>query len=115
MIRRNKDMVIDKKFELLGGKGTVEMKHIFRADELKAKTRIYCEITVPPHSSVGAHTHDNEEEVYYISKGIATVDDNGKEKTLNTGDAMYTCNGDYHAIANNTDEEMQFIALVVVY
>jgi len=115
MIRRNKDMTIDKKFELLGGKGTVEMKHIFKADELDAKTRICCEVTLPPHSSVGAHAHDGEEEVYYISKGIATVDDNGKEKTLYTGDAMHTGNGAFHSITNNTDEDMQFIALVVVY
>lgn len=115
MIRRNHDMAVDEKFELLNGKGTVKMKHIYKADELKAKTRICCEVTVPAHCSIGAHVHDGEEEVYYITKGIATVNDNGEEKTLNIGDAMHTGDGDFHAIANNTDDEMQFIALVVVY
>lgn len=115
MIRKNSEMVVDEKVELLGGAGTVYMKHIYKADELDAKTRICCEVTLPPHTSVGAHPHKGEEEVYYITKGVATVDDNGVEKTLNVGDAMHTGNGLYHSIANNTDEEVQFVALVVVY
>ena len=115
MIRRNNDMIVDEKFELLGGTGTVQMKHIYKTDELDSKTRICCEVTVPPHCSIGAHTHDQEEEVYYIAKGTATVDDNGEQKTLYQGDAMHTGNGAYHAIANNTNEDMTFIALVVVF
>ena len=115
MVRRNKDMIVDQKFELLDGKGKVFMKHIFKDEELDAKTRICCEVTLPPGCSVGAHPHDGEEEVYYIASGIATVDDNGEEKTLYPGDAMHTGNGAYHAIANNTDSDMTFIALVVRY
>ncbi len=116
MIRRNAEMLVDEKFELMEGKGTVYMKHIYKADELKAGTRICCEVTVPPHCSVGAHAHKGEEEVYYIAKGTAVVDDNGEgEYTLYEGDAMHTGNGAYHSIANNTDEDLVFIALVVVY
>ncbi len=65
---------------------------------------------------VGPHPHKGEEEVYYITKGIATVDDNGEGTyDLHPGDAMHTGKGTYHSIANNTDEEVQFVALVVVY
>jgi len=43
------------------------------------------------------------------------LDDNGEEKTLYQGDSMHTGNGTYHAIANNTDNDMVFFALDVVY
>lgn len=115
MVRRNSEMMVDARKELSGGVGTVELKHIFKTDELASGTRICAELTVPPHCSVGAHVHDGEEEVYFVIQGIATVNDNGVEATLYTGDALYTSNGNSHAIANNTDEVLKVLVIVVAY
>ena len=42
------------------------------AGEYKGKSRLIGVITLEPGCSIGAHIHENEEEVFYIMEGTAT-------------------------------------------
>lgn len=113
MIKRSAEMVRESKSEMRGGKGKVELCHIFKQEELKGKTKLYAKITIEPGCSIGLHEHVEEEEMFFILKGTATVNDNGDISTLNPGDAMLTGGGSSHSIENKGTETLELMALIV--
>ena len=115
MIRRSHEMLQEVRENMRGGTGQVEFMHIFQENELGGDARLCAKITLPPGSSIGFHNHDDEEEIYYILKGTATVDDNGEKAELKPGDAVLTGGGNGHSIANNSDEPVEFMAIILLY
>ena len=70
--------------------------------------------TVHPHSSIGWHQHVGNTEPYYILKGVGTfVDNDGTKTEVHPGDVCSIKVGQWHAMENNTDEDMEMIAFVM--
>lgn len=115
MIKNSNEMVNELKNELRGGKGTVEMTHIFRQDELTGKARLFARITINAGCSIGLHEHDGEEEIYYITSGEGIVNDNGIISKVKTGDAVLTGNGASHSIENDGDVPLVMLAVILLY
>ena len=86
MIKRESEMQVEVRKEMRGGKGEVELRHIFSKDELTGKCRLLAKITLAPGCSIGLHEHAGEEEIYYIINGRARVHDNGTTADLSVGD-----------------------------
>lgn len=78
MLKRVEEMKKEIRERMRDGKGSVELQHVFIQDELTGKCRLFARVTLKPGCSIGTHTHDREEEIYYIISGTATVDDNGE-------------------------------------
>ncbi|MCL2616295.1 MAG: cupin domain-containing protein [Defluviitaleaceae bacterium] len=115
MIRTVSDQRNETTENRFGGVGPVHMAHAMEKTDLLANCRLLARITLPPGSSIGYHQHDKEEEVYYILSGQGTVNDNGETRTVNPGDAVYTGNGAFHSIANETNEPLEFLGIVLTY
>ena len=115
MIKRHADMQTEMRECMRDGTGAVEIVHIYRKEELRGKTRLFARLRMPPGSSIGYHTHDGEEEVYYILQGIATVTDQGVTSSVGPGDAVLTGGGGGHSIANQGSEELVLLAVILVY
>lgn len=115
MLKRVEDMTKEIRERMRGGNGSVEIQHIFTQEEMKGKCRMFARVTLKPGCSIGIHTHEREEEVYYILSGTATVNDNGNICTLRPGDAVLTGNGAFHAIENAGDEDLVLMAVVLLY
>jgi len=115
MIKRSNEMVQEIKEQMRGGKGSVEITHILNQNEINGKSRLIAKVTLNPGCSIGWHEHVNEEEMYYIIKGKAVVDDNGQKHELNHGDASLTVGGKSHSIENAGDEPLEFIAVILLY
>lgn len=115
MTKREVDMISELKENMRGGDGQVELIHAFNKEDFTGKCRLFAKITIGPGSSIGPHVHDAEEEVYYIISGIATANDNGTMVTLYPGDALKTGGGEHHAISNNGDEPLVFIAVILLF
>ena len=64
MIKRNENMntVVNK--NMRGGDGSVVITHILDKGEYKGESRLIGVITLEPGCSIGAHVHENEEEVF---------------------------------------------------
>lgn len=112
MIRRQNEFRSDIRSNMRGGSGNVKIEHLWES-ELNSPTRMCSRITLEPGCSIGFHNHENEEEIFYIISGTATADDNGTPVTLYPGDTILTGNGDGHAIANNGDEPLIMMAVIV--
>lgn len=115
MVKRAKDMEMEIREQMRGGKGQVEILHVFKKEELKGKVRLCAKITINPGCSIGLHEHINEEEIFYILNGRGIVDDNGTRKEVAAGDAILTGGGASHSIENTGSEPLEIMAVILLY
>jgi mannose-6-phosphate isomerase-like protein (cupin superfamily) len=101
--------------EMRGGVGTVTLQHFFKREEFKAKSRLCARLTLPPGASIGTHQHDQEDEVYIVTKGSGILDDGTTKTVVNTGDAILTGRGESHAISNTGAINLELIAMIMCY
>ena len=104
MIKRSSQMTKDIKIEMRGGDGQAVIKNVLDKGEYKGASRLVATITLEPGCSIGAHIHENEEEIFYIMEGTATYDDNGNTEILHKGDSCVCLSGEHHSIANREAE-----------
>jgi quercetin dioxygenase-like cupin family protein len=98
---------------LAGGKGTAEVHYVVEADELNGHGRMYAKVVLPPGASVGWHQHVKDTEPYYILKGEADFIDNDKSVTkVHPGDVCIIEVGQWHSIENNSNDTVEFMALI---
>lgn len=115
MVKKFEQMKTEIREKMRDGKGSVELLHILEKEEIKGKVRLFARVTLNPGCSIGEHDHIGEEEVYYILRGTAQVNDNGVMKTVHAGDVILTGDGAFHAIENAGDEPLEFMAVVMLY
>ena len=96
------------------GKGIIHSKYLATAEEMYNHARLFAHMVVDPGCSIGDHPHDHETEFYYIIKGEAVFNDNGKEVILHAGDVCSTGYGAVHGLENRTSEPVELIALIVM-
>lgn len=95
------------------GKGIIHMKDLADREGLYGHGRLFSHMVVDPGCSIGYHPHNQETEFYYILKGEAVFDDNGKEVLVHPGDICATGFGQGHALENRGSEPVELIALIV--
>jgi mannose-6-phosphate isomerase-like protein (cupin superfamily) len=115
MIHTANQMKTEFRDNMRGGQGTIKITHLFTPEELKGKCRLCARILIEPGDSIGFHDHQNEEEVYILTKGTAFVNDDGVERELVAGDAILTGGGKGHAIKNIGKEPLELIAVILLY
>jgi mannose-6-phosphate isomerase-like protein (cupin superfamily) len=115
MIRQPSQMETEIRTAMRGGTGSITIRHVFKKEEITAKTRLCAQLILPPGASIGAHQHVAEDELFIITKGSGLLDD-GKTKTpVSAGDAILTGNGESHAIANTGATDLEIIAVIMCY
>jgi len=114
MVIKIEDMKSEQRERMRGGEGTVGLLSIVPADDLPAKARLFSVVTLQKGCSIGSHIHENETEIFYILEGEGMLNDNGVNKTLRAGDCNVCPSGHSHAIANEKEEPLKFIAAIVL-
>ena len=114
MIRRANECSIEYREHMRDGEGTIEITN-FVADpsEMNDKGRLFARITIKPGCSIGFHIHDKDSELFYIMKGTGVYNDNGEKKAVTAGDVTFCPAGTGHGMANETDEVLEIIAVIV--
>ena len=102
---------------LAGGKGKATRYVIVPPEELNGHGRLYARIVLAPGSSVGWHQHVNDTEPYYILRGegdfIEGDSENDRRVTrVHAGEVCVIRVGQWHSLENNSDGELEFIALI---
>lgn len=65
-----------------------------------------------PGASIGLHTHQGTSEVIYILKGEAKAIYDGKEEHLKAGMCHYCEEGHEHTMINESNENMEYFAVI---
>ncbi len=114
MIKQKNDMPENIRNAMRGGDGSVICKDFLNKGEYDGNARLFSTLTLAPGCSIGEHIHENEEEVFYVIKGSATYNDNGKTVKLETGDSCICRNGEKHSIANRESEgDLVVVAIIL--
>ncbi len=99
---------------MCGGEGHVIIRRVLDESQLNGKCGLYAEVTLEPGCSLGFHEHHGESETYYILSGKGIYSDNGNLRMVRPGDATFTPDGKGHALTNSGDEDLVFMALIIL-
>ncbi|WP_406242670.1 cupin domain-containing protein [Tissierella carlieri] len=113
MIRRSKDYNIEVIDGLKGGKGHVTVVNFFETEDFLGKGRLYGKSIIKPGNSIGYHTHEGDQEAYFILKGKALYNENGVETILEPGDLAICRDGESHSIESAGEEDLEYIMLIL--
>lgn len=113
MIKRSDQMESTIIPHMREGNGEVEALKLLTGEEFCCHVRLFNIMTLKKGCSIGEHQHIAETEYYYILSGSGTVSEKDGEKYVKKGDLVITGNGESHAICNNTDEDLVFVAIIV--
>ncbi|MFA5448710.1 MAG: cupin domain-containing protein [Sphaerochaeta sp.] len=113
MIVRKDEMKSTVRSQMRGGQGDVLMTNLMEEGSV-AHTRLFSTLTLPPGASIGEHDHVDETEYYWILKGQGVVTEADGEKVVRTGDLVVTGGGASHAIRNDGQEDLVFLALIIL-
>lgn len=78
------------------------------------KLRTFAHAVLKVGQEVEFHVHNGESESYYILSGKGLYNDNGELTEVTEGTVTYTPSGHGHGIKNIGDENLEFIALIVL-
>jgi mannose-6-phosphate isomerase-like protein (cupin superfamily) len=115
MIQIKKNQPVEVRPNMRGGTGEVTVRHYFKPDALKARTRLCAELRIPSGASIGTHEHTGEDEIYIIQSGHGKMTDGDQEMDVEAGDAIVTGNGSSHSIRNNGAEDLIVTAVIILY
>ena len=107
-------MKIRREEHMAGGNGHVIIKEILDAEQLNGKCGLYAQVTLEPGCSLGYHEHHGESETYYILSGKGIYSDNGELRMVQAGDMTFTPDGKGHAMTNSGEEDLVFMALIIM-
>ena len=113
MIRKAADCKKEYRENMRGGNGTVEITNFATPAELNDKGRLFANITLKPGCSIGYHIHAKDSELFYLTEGEALYNDNGVEYPVSAGEVMICSAGTGHAIANNSQNDVELCAVIV--
>ena len=114
MIKRYEEIEHVMRHEMKGGKGTVERIPSVVPGEYESDAKVVTRLILKPGVSIGAHVHEQEEEIMTILAGTAKYTDQGKEVLLKAGDVAVCLSGQKHAVENASDtEDLEIFALVI--
>ena len=113
MVRRKEEVPVTYKC-IRNGIGEAEMHQLLLGEpEMYGKGRMFNHIFLSPGNSIGDHTHQGDNEIYYILAGTGTYNDNGTTTVIKAGDVTVCNDGESHGLVNTGSEPLQAIALIL--
>ena len=97
-----------------GGAGEMELFPILDGpDEMYHKGRVCALTRLKPGCEVGRHRHNGDGEVYYILSGHGKYLLDGELVDVVPGDVLFCDDGEEHQMINDSDENLEFFAVVL--
>lgn len=112
MIKRKADLTVVPR-NIHNGNGEVITIPLLTPEEFSGKGKVFSKMILPPGTSIGDHQHKADFEGFYILKGEGIFLDNGKEVIVSEGDFTLTTDGESHSLKNDSQEDLEFIALLL--
>ena len=113
MIKKASELRTDVLTNLMDGIGDINRTHLLEVDDFNGFGRLFAKHIIEPGNSIGFHSHNGEQEAYFILKGEALYSDNGNETRIKEGDFTLCKSGEGHSIKNIGSENLEFIGLIM--
>lgn len=99
--------------ECHGGQGVLRHMEVFSGSEFQAPVSFLNYTVLPPGTSIGLHTHGNDQEVYVILDGRGEMTVNGDVTPAKPGDVYVNPPYGKHGLKNTGDRDMPVLVFEV--
>jgi 3-dehydroquinate synthase len=96
-----------------GGTGYLNKIRLFNYDFFDTPIDFIDYVIMPPGSTIGLHTHQNDEEIYFIIKGNGIMEADEEIFDVKTGDVVVNKVGGTHALSNASTEDIELFIFQV--
>jgi len=93
--------------DIHSGKGPCKAYTFFQKD-IEAPM-FFLDFVMEPGTYVGYHTHEGNEEIYYVVSGEGEYVQEGERKMIGPGDATLVKTGQSHGLKNTGSEELRIL------
>lgn len=94
-----------------GGTGAIDIYRAFRRKDFSGAWDFAIRVVMPAGSSMGEHTHGDDEEMYIILKGEGTMTIDGEEQKVTSGDMIVNRRCGTHGLVNTSDEAIELLII----
>lgn len=85
------------------GRGEIESVRAFVDADLETNLQFVEYVEMPPGTSIGIHTHGDDEELYFIVAGEGVMTVESTEYRVRQGDLVLNPRGGTHGLRNDSD------------
>jgi mannose-6-phosphate isomerase-like protein (cupin superfamily) len=96
-----------------GGIGPIEFRRLLTDADFVGPVNFIDFTKIPPGSTIGAHEHRENEEIYCVSKGMPLIIVGDMPMRLQPGSVAVVHSGQTHSLINDTDEEVHIFVVQV--
>lgn len=96
-----------------GGKGHILKDTLITEEQCGKYCKMFADIVLEPGCEIGLHIHSGDAEVYYITEGSGTYNDNGEIIRVKAGDVTFCEDGQCHGLVNDGEVDVRIIALIL--
>jgi mannose-6-phosphate isomerase-like protein (cupin superfamily) len=112
MIIRNREDLASNPKPLHDGVGLCDNRQLYGKQDFDTSLLFLSQTTIPPGSTIGYHTHGENEEMYFILSGRAVMTINGERREVRTGDAILNRRGWSHGLENPFDQPVTILVFL---
>ncbi|MEZ8411721.1 cupin domain-containing protein [Vibrio splendidus] len=93
------------------GEGSIDIYRAFRRKDFDGAWDFAIRVVMPPGSSMGEHSHGDNEEMYIIQKGEGTMIIEGVETKVTAGDMIVNKRFGTHGLANTSKKDIELLII----
>jgi mannose-6-phosphate isomerase-like protein (cupin superfamily) len=95
------------------GQGTIKNVSLYGADDFSTDLRFVIYSELKPGTSIGYHTHGDNEEVYVILEGRGVMTVNGQAREVGAGDVILNKPHWSHGLENSSETDLKILVFEV--
>jgi len=95
------------------GEGEIEICRVLTQNDFRSKCNFIDFAVIPPKSSIGLHTHGNNEEIYLILRGKGIMNVDNQQFGVRTGDVILNKPRGTHGLTNNSETDLKIFVIEI--
>ena len=115
MIRKNVMAATMEMVTAHHGAGKIAFVRPFEDSDYETDVSFVDYVEMPPGTSIGVHTHDDNEETYFIVEGTGMMTTNDKRFRVTTGDLILNKRGWTHGLENDSGQPLKVLVFEVAF
>jgi mannose-6-phosphate isomerase-like protein (cupin superfamily) len=96
-----------------GGKGSVKYRRMLGPEVFRSNWGYVDHVLIPSDSSIGSHSHDAQEEIYYVISGRGRATVQGETVEIGPGDGISCRTGEAHGFYNSFQSDLEMMVVGV--
>ncbi len=96
-----------------GGDGPAALSEIWSKSDFRGNWDFVDRLILPPGSTVGAHRHGDNEEMYIVLAGSGVMTMNGESFPVGEGDMMLNPPQGEHSLVNTSDGDIDLLIIQI--